>query len=113
VLEDLSLLPQAPEFIEFEAPRSGFVTECHARRIGVAGVQLGGGRLRKEDEVDPAVGIWVFAKEGEQVEQGQPLARIGWRDGAKLGAAMEILETAWTIGDDQPQPKPLIIEEVR
>ena len=55
----------------------------------------------------------MFAKEGEQVEKGQPLARIGWRDGAKLGAAMEILETAWTIGDDQPEPKPLIIEEVR
>ncbi len=113
VLEDLSLLPQPPEFIEFEAPRSGFVTECHARRIGVAGVRLGGGRLRKEDEVDPSVGIWVFAKEGEQIEQGQPLARIGWRDGAKLGAAMEILEDAWTIGDEQPEPKPLILGEVR
>jgi len=113
VLEDLSLLPQPPEFIEMEAPRAGFVTECHARRIGVAGVHLGGGRLRKEDDVDPAVGIWVFAKEGERVERGQPLARIGWRDGAKLGAAMELLETAWTIGDTRPEPKPLIIGEVR
>lgn len=113
VLEDLSLLPQAPEFVELEATRDGFVTECHARKIGVAGVQLGGGRLRKEDVVDPAVGIWVFAKEGEQIEQGQPLARIGWREGAKLGAAMDILETAWTIEDEMPEPKPLIIGEVR
>ncbi|NNL13141.1 MAG: hypothetical protein HKO82_05575, partial [Acidimicrobiia bacterium] len=113
VLEDLSLLPQAPEFVELEAPRDGYITECHARRIGVAGVQLGGGRLRKEDEVDPAVGIWVFAKEGERIERGQPLARIGWREGAKLGAAMEILEDAWTIGDEPPEPKPLIIGEVR
>ncbi|NNF89052.1 MAG: thymidine phosphorylase [Acidimicrobiia bacterium] len=113
VLEDLSLLPRAPEFVELEAPRDGYITECHARRIGVAGVQLGGGRLRKEDEVDPAVGIWVFAKEGERIERGQPLARIGWREGAKLGAAMEILEDAWTIGDEPPEPKPLIIGEVR
>jgi len=113
VLEDLSLLPQPPEFVEFEAMQSGYVTECHARRIGVAGVQLGGGRLRKEDEVDPAVGIWVFAKEGERVEQGEPLARIGWREGARLGAAMELLETAWTIEDEPPEPKPLIIGEVR
>jgi thymidine phosphorylase len=113
VLEDLSLLPQAPEFIELEAPRSGFVTECHARTIGLAGVRLGGGRLRKEDEVDPAVGIWVFAKLGEQIEQGQPLARIGWRDGAKLGAALELLETAWTVADEPPEPSPLIIGEVR
>jgi pyrimidine-nucleoside phosphorylase len=113
VLEDLSLLPQPPEFVELEARRDGFVTECHARRIGVAGVQLGGGRLRKDDDVDPAVGIWVFAKEGERIERGQPLARIGWRDGAKLGAAMELLEDAWTIEDEQPEPKPLIIGEVR
>jgi pyrimidine-nucleoside phosphorylase len=113
VLTDLSVLPQPPEFVEFEAPRSGWVTECHAHRIGVAGVQLGGGRLRKEDDVDPAVGIWVFAKEGETIEEGQPLARIGWRDGAKLGAAMELLETAWTIADEPPEPKPLVIGEVR
>ena len=113
VLEDLSLLPQAPEFIELEAPHSGFVTECHARKIGLACVRLGGGRLRKEDEVDPAVGIWVFAKLGEQIEQGQPLARIGWRDGAKLGAALELLETAWTVDDEPPGRSPLIIGEVR
>jgi pyrimidine-nucleoside phosphorylase len=113
VLTEFSVLPQPPEFVELEAPRSGWVTECHARRIGVAGVQLGGGRLRKEDDVDPAVGIWVFAKEGEWVEQGQPLARVGWRYGGRLGAAMELLERAWTIGDEQPDPKPLIIGDVR
>lgn len=113
VIEDLSLLPQPPEFVELEAPRDGLITECHARRIGVAAVQLGGGRLRKEDDVDPAVGIWVFAKQGEQIEKGQPLARIGWRDRAKLDAALKVLETAWTIGDTQPEPQPLIMGEVR
>ncbi|MBT8202658.1 MAG: thymidine phosphorylase [Acidimicrobiia bacterium] len=113
VLEDYSLLPQPPQFVELEAPREGWVTMCDARRIGVAGVQLGGGRLRKEDEVDPAVGIWVFAKEGEQVEQGEPLARVGWRHGDRLGAAMEILEDAWAIGDEAPEPKPLIMGKVR
>ena len=113
VLEDLSLLPQPPEFVEFEAQADGFVTECHARRIGVASVLLGAGRLRKEDEVDPAVGIWVFAKEGEQIAKGQPLARIGWRDGARLGKALKELETAWTIEPEPPPDKPLIIGEVR
>lgn len=113
VLEDLSLLPQPPEFVEFEAQADGFVTECHARRIGTAAVLLGAGRLRKEEEVDPAVGIWVFAKEGEPIAKGQPLARIGWRDGARLAAALQELETAWTIGPEQPPDKPLIMGEVR
>ncbi len=113
VLEDLSLLPQPPEFVEVEAPADGFVVECHARRIGVASVLLGAGRLRKEDEVDPAVGIWVFAKEGESVSKGQPLARIGWRDRARLDRALAELETAWTIGAEAPPEKPLIMGEVR
>ena len=113
VLEDLSVLPQPPEFVEFEAQADGYITECNARRIGVAAVLLGAGRTRKEDIVDPSVGIWVFAKEGEQVAKGQPLARIGWRDGARLGAALEELESAWTIGPKQPAEKPLIMEEVR
>ncbi len=113
VLEDLSILPQPPEFVEYEAQADGFVTECHARRVGMAAVRLGAGRLQKEDEVDPAVGIWVFAKQGEQIAKGQPLARIGWRDGARLGAALEELETAWTIGPEPPPEKPLILGEVR
>jgi thymidine phosphorylase len=113
VLEDLSILPQPPEFVEYEAQVDGFVTECHARRVGMAAVRLGAGRLQKEDEVDPAVGIWVFAKQGEQIAKGQPLARIGWRDGARLGAALEELETAWTIGPEPPPEKPLILGEVR
>ena len=52
VLEDLSILPQPPEFVEYEAQADGFVTECHARRVGMAAVRLGAGRLQKEDEVD-------------------------------------------------------------
>ncbi|MEE9473921.1 MAG: hypothetical protein V3V82_08050, partial [Acidimicrobiia bacterium] len=113
VLEDLSILPQAPQFVEYEAQVDGFVTECHARRVGMAAVRLGAGRLQKEDEVDPAVGIWVFAKEGQQISKGQPLARIGWRDGARLAAALEELETAWTIAPWSPPEKPLILGEVR
>lgn len=113
VLEDFSLLPQPPEFLEFEAKEDGFVSQCHARRIGLAAVRLGAGRLRKEDEIDPSVGIWVFAKEGEQVSKGQPLARIGWREQARLSAALEKLEGAWTISPEPQPEKPLILGEVR
>ncbi len=113
VLEDLSVLPQPPEFVEFDAKEDGFITQCHAGSIGMAAVRLGAGRLQKEDEIDPSVGIWVFAKEGERIERNQPLARVGWREGARLGAALEELENAWKIGPEPPSAKPLILGEVR
>lgn len=113
VTEDLSLLPQPPQTAELAAPTSGWVTMCDAHRIGIAGVRLGAGRARKEEEVDHRVGITIAAKEGEEVTKGQPLAEIGWADEDRLSGAMDILREAWAISDEPPTPQPLIIEEVR
>ncbi len=66
-----------------------------------------------EDEVDPGVGISVLAKSGQQVEMGEPLATVRWSDQSRLLAAMDVLTTAWVVGDEPPPSRPLIIEEVR
>jgi thymidine phosphorylase len=113
VTEDLSLLPQPLQTAELVAPTSGWITRCDAHRVGIAGVRLGAGRARKEDDVDHRVGITILAKEGEEVTQGQPLARVGWADEDRLSAAMDILREAWVISDEPPTPQPLIIEEIR
>lgn len=113
VVDDTSRLPDPPEEHHLAAPTAGYVVECHARRIGEAAVRLGAGRLRKEDEIDPSVGIWVLAKEGDAVEEGQPLARIGWSEPAKRDAALDQLHRAWTIGPSPPPTRQLIIDEVR
>jgi pyrimidine-nucleoside phosphorylase len=113
VTEDLSLLPQPLQTAELVAPTSGWITRCDAHRVGIAGVRLGAGRARKEDDVDHRVGITILAKEGEEVTQGQPLAKVGWADEDRLSAAMDILREAWVISDEPPTPQPLIIEEIR
>ncbi len=107
VLEDPSLLPSAPGKHVVEAPESGVVTECHARRVGVSAVRLGAGRATKEDDVDHGVGITLHAKVGDRVDAGDPLATVRWRDEDRLAACLDLLPSAWSFGGEA-NPPPLI-----
>ncbi len=111
VADDRSLLPTAPLRFELVAPESGFVTKCDARDIGVAGVRLGAGRSRKEDDVDHGVSISVLAKIGAKVDKGDPLAVVEYRDQDRMDAARPLLERAWEIGDETTEPA-LIIGQI-
>ena len=66
-------------------PRAGWVQRLDARAIGQAATLLGAGRLRKEDQVDPAVGITLHAKQGEAVRRGGGLATLWYNDPHHLG----------------------------
>ncbi len=113
VLEHPDRLPQAQFQEELPAPRSGYVTACDARNIGVAAMRLGAGRERKEDRIDPAVGLTILAKPGDQVEHGQPLARILYNDEARLAAVRPLLKEAFQIKSIPVDRTPLILGEVR
>jgi thymidine phosphorylase len=108
VTEDASLLPAAPNRHELIAARGGFITVCDAREVGLAGVRLGAGRQRKEDDVDHGVGITLGAKIGDRVDKGDVLAAVQYRDQARLESALQFLERAFTIGDDATQPELII-----
>lgn len=112
VVEDPSLLPTAPLAFTVVAEGSGFVIRADARRIGVAAMRLGAGRERKEDAVDPGVGITVLAKPGRTVSAGDPLAVLRYRDGARLDDALHVLSGAFAIDDAPPSPAPLVIERI-
>ena len=113
VVEDPGLLPQPAGRIDIPAPRGGFVTVCDAFTIGIAAMRLGAGRERKEDLIDPSVGVTVHAKVGDTVTTGQPLATVAWTDEARLEAATELLERAWRIEDQLVPPNPIVLEEIR
>ena len=108
VANDRTLLPTAPNSYELTATRAGVVTRCDARDIGVAGVRLGAGRERKEDDVDHGVGITLLAKVGAAVAEGDTLAVISYRDQDKLDGALPLLERAWEIGDTAAPPQLII-----
>ncbi|MFM8315024.1 MAG: thymidine phosphorylase, partial [Deltaproteobacteria bacterium] len=65
---------------DFKADKSGFVSLIHARRIGVLLVELGGGRVVKEQEIDPKVGFEFLKKVGDPVRQGETLCKVIYRE---------------------------------
>ncbi|HEU4941233.1 MAG TPA: thymidine phosphorylase, partial [Candidatus Eisenbacteria bacterium] len=75
-VSDPSTLPRAEEETPVPAPRSGHVVGIDARALGTLLVAMRGGRARKEDPVDPAVGIRLLAKRGDAVREGEPMAIV-------------------------------------
>jgi pyrimidine-nucleoside phosphorylase len=112
VLHDPSRLPAAPHHHEVTAARGGYLTRCDALDLGVAAMRLGAGRERKEDAIDPGVGLRVLAKVGDPVEAGQPLVRLAWADPVRLATALPLVERALEIGEERVAPPPLIHGEV-
>ncbi|HEV8181693.1 MAG TPA: pyrimidine-nucleoside phosphorylase, partial [Candidatus Angelobacter sp.] len=92
-----------------KSPASGFVTAMMCEQIGTAGVLLGGGRARKEDSVDPAVGIMVHKKVCDAVSAGEALCTVYYNSVEHLAAAAPLIEQSYTIADSAPlQARPLV-----
>ena len=108
VVDDPSLLPRANNLAKVKSPRAGFVTAIRSEQIGVASMVLGGGREKKEDSIDPAVGLVLEKRVGDPVEAGATLCAVHYNSDAGLANAMELLSASFAIGDDPPQPAPLI-----
>ena len=86
--EALEDLPVSGNVREIPAPRSGYVAGFGASGVGRAALALGAGREKKSDRVDPGVGVEVLVKTGDEVEGGQPVARIYGTRNADRAEAM-------------------------
>jgi thymidine phosphorylase len=98
--------------MEILSPGAGYLVSVQCEQIGTACVILGGGRERKEDAVDPAVGIMLHKKVGERVEAGEPLATIHYNSKARVAGAKRLLEKSFTIGESAPVEKRPLIHRV-
>ncbi|MCB0245605.1 MAG: thymidine phosphorylase [Anaerolineae bacterium] len=105
-------LPAASLVSPLDAGQSGWLAELHADTIGAAAVVLGGGRQKKDDTIDPAVGIVLAAKVGDQVEAGQPLCWIHANDEDRLAEATAMVRDAIRISAEPVDAPPLILDIV-
>ena len=105
-----AFLPQAPIRIAVKARQAGYVHSIDTRAIGVAVLELGGGRRRAADSIDFAVGLTDLARRGSQIEKNAPLAFIHARTDDAAARAESLLHTAYTLAAEPPAPSPLIIE---
>jgi len=113
-IDDLSRLPRARSTIDVPSPRDGFVAAIQCEQLGTASVVLGGGRDRKEDAVDPAVGIVLHKKVQDRVAAGEALCTVHYNSEQLLAGARVLIERSYTIADAPPaSARPLVGRIIR
>jgi pyrimidine-nucleoside phosphorylase/thymidine phosphorylase len=112
VLDRFELLPNATGVREITSPRAGYVSAIDAEYIGRASAMIGAGRDKKEDLIDPAVGLILEVKTGQRVDAGSVLCRLYHTREDKLEEAAELVEDAFRISSTAPERRPLILEVV-
>ncbi len=105
-------LPEAPVIREVVAPQAGVVTAIDGEALGLAVVDLGGGRRVETDAIDPAVGLTEVVRLGEKIAKGQPIAVVHAAREEHADAAAQAVQGAMTFGNKAPKPEPLTIERV-
>jgi pyrimidine-nucleoside phosphorylase len=107
-IDDPARLPYACHMLDVCSPAAGYVASIQCEQLGVAGVVLGGGREKKEDKIDPAVGLRFHKRIGDRVERGEPLCTLHYNADARLGEAKRLVESAYSIAHELASVPPLV-----
>jgi pyrimidine-nucleoside phosphorylase len=106
------VLPRAPVVRTLEAPDPGYIRALRALPVGIAALELGAGRVRKDEAIDHAVGVVCLRKRGDRVERGETLAEIHARTDDAANAAAERVLAAYELGESPPDNRPILLDLV-
>jgi len=102
------VLPAAPVVRPFAAERAGFLAAVDAEALGRASGELGAGRKRKGDAIDPAVGVVFLPKVGDRLEAGEELGQVHARSDADAEACVRSVLAAIALSEEPVEPPPLV-----
>ena len=108
VCDDVDYLPHAAYKISVPAPASGYVARMDTAAIGRCAQALGAGRQKKTDVIDPAVGLVMDVRLGDEVKAGDSLATLYLNRCELANEAVESMQRAITIAKEKPELPPLI-----
>jgi thymidine phosphorylase len=103
-----SLLPEAPVIRRVMAGQDGIVAHIDTRALGIAVIELGGGRRVASDRIDHAVGLTALAGRAARVGRDQPLCVIHARDEASFERAAETVRQAYRLGEAPAVSSPVL-----
>jgi pyrimidine-nucleoside phosphorylase len=111
-IEHLEKYPRSKYSGEIKSSHSGFVTGIDSLELGLTGIELGAGRTKVDDVIDPKAGIMLTKKVGDAVSAGDTLA-IFYTDNKNIvEQASERITGAFAVGISKPDLVPLIISQV-
>jgi pyrimidine-nucleoside phosphorylase len=108
VLDDNSKFEKAKVIYEVPAKAEGYLYSMNTERCGIASVELGAGREKKEDTIDYSSGIVLKKKIGDYVKQGETIAEFYSSNIDKCKQAEKVFEDAVTIKSEKPKEIPII-----
>jgi thymidine phosphorylase len=109
IVEQPQLLPRARFRVNVLSSAAGFIAATDCEQLGTALAMLGGGREKKEDTIDHAVGLEFHKRIGDRVEKDEPLATIHYNSDTKLAEATSLIANSYQVGEVAPREKlPLI-----
>ena len=109
--EPEKILPSAKFVYKIKAEKTGYLSKLDALSVGEGLRALGGGRLRKEDTIDPAVAVKLCAKTGDPLNRGDTVIEIHYNSDDQLKSAMPYINSCWDVSDHADRRK-LILERI-
>lgn len=109
-IENPEKFEKAKYIIPVVSDETGYISEIDARTVGEISVDLGAGRVRKEDSIDHAVGIIVERKIADKVEKGEALAYIHANDEEKGKEAARKLKETYKIINQEVESEKYILD---
>ncbi len=111
-IDDPSRLPAAAVVTPVLAATDGVVSAIDAEAVGLAAMALGAGRAKKDDVIDPAVGIVLLKKVGGRLRRGDAVAEVHGSDRERVDEAVHRIAAAYQVAAAPPAFRPLIHEVV-
>ena len=95
-----------------KSAESGFVNRINAERLGLAVIEMDGGRKQLGDQLDHSSGIEFLVRLGDQVEKDQPIANVFCDSAPKASYACELVGASVGISEAAASPPELIVESI-
>ena len=112
MVDEPDKLPRASIIEMMKATRSGYIEQLSALQVGLASIDLGAGRERKDDDIDHAVGIIVHKNVGDSVEKGEPIFTLHANEQVRLEQARQRLDNALVYGNHPAAPLPTFYDVI-
>jgi pyrimidine-nucleoside phosphorylase len=112
VVDEPERLPQPRFRVDVPSVVGGYISGTDCEQFGIALAMLGGGREKKEDRIDHAVGLQFHKRIGDRVEDGEPLATIHYNNGTRLAEAQHLISASYFVSPDAPQKSGPLIRRV-
>lgn len=112
VCDSPSLLPRAEVVKDIPAPDVGYIRNINTRAIGMASLELGAGRKKSSDIIDPAVGLRIYTNVGDRIDSGENIGAVFAANENDANRAISEVQAAFTFSAKEPDRPDLIIDRI-